>query len=217
MTCIVGFRSPGGTWLGADSRMTGYQTEIRAGNLVKVLVNERARVAVALSGSYSAFCELRTVLETMPDGMANGATEHQVAVELVERFRARLTERGWNILSNKPGDEPWLDLALLVATPRNLYLVSGGLTIQSVTFPWGWAIGSGGEYARGCLWTTNQRIGRRVFEFERCQLALDAAAAHDAGCSRPYILARISPQGKAEQWALSAPHDSWQPVESVTT
>ena len=166
-----------GTWIGADSRVTGglaiypmpMRKIVRVGGRALLISGNGAMVTLANRH------RTRLLAKDDPDAVAMAL----VALQSRENFRPEADGAG--PLSFKQ--------AFIYATPRGVWDidVSGSwLSVEAGTL---WARGSGSDYALGYDFALRQR--NTPPPRDRIHDALHAAAMYDAGCGEPFVIEHL--------------------------
>ncbi len=163
MTCIAGVVDKGRVWIGGDSCGSTPTAWQDVGNVKVFTLGE---MLLGVCGSFRAIDILRY---HVPCVRQND--------EPIERFM-RSTFVGAvfeNLERFKVPDEARAELSMLAGIGGRLFEVQSDLSVVDAP-EWGFAIGTGGDAARGSLYTTRGRKGRAKAR------VLDALAAAEAVC-----------------------------------
>lgn len=174
MTCCAAITDGRTIWMAGDSRSTSpYGVNVQ--RYPKVF--ERAGVLFGVSGHVWCNQVLRHLVDVPPVGAAE--PEAWLVREFTPALRDALNRRGLVGCNTDGGSRLW---ALLVGLKGELFRVYDDLSLEALTGHYA-VLGSGADYACGALYATE---GLPIEPTERLELALGAAAQHDAGVGRPF-------------------------------
>ncbi len=184
MTCIVGVADQGTVWLGGDSLTSDGNDNATIVTFSKVW--KSGGCICGTSGSVR-FGQVLRGLEFGLDLVDQDAALDAVAFELVPRISEHLEQAGFKP-RKAPGD-------LLVGVAGRLFLIDCGLGVTERAEGFD-AIGSGAEYALGCLFENEDWTLDPLY---RVQRALECAQRFTTTVREPFSISHLEPS-----WAFLA-------------
>ena len=181
MTCIAAVAHNGVVTMGADSAATCYNFDIMSINSSKMFRLLKGQVLVGVCGSGRAqdLLEFNLTLPALPK------RDTDIRRWIVREFipRARLVYFEGGFIRQKNGVEGFGDSAMLIGVRGQIFHLYGDFQTEQGVLPYA-AIGSGGPFARGSLFSTaNIDI---LTPRERVREALEAAERFNAGVRGPF-------------------------------
>jgi hypothetical protein len=182
MTCVIGYKTDAGIWLGADSAGTneiGQQT-----SRADTKVFRRQGMTFAFCGSYRMGQLLNFQLE-VPDHPAGMGDYEFMVTKFIESVRDTLRDGGYTNIKNN--EETGGDF--IVAYRNGLYEIGCDFQVgisrrNYICLGSGMDVASGVMFALAGWWSTPQVTIKR---------ALAAAADHDAYVAPPFIVVKHRP------------------------
>lgn len=183
MTCCVGLERNGRVWLGADSASVD-QESLAVDVVREAKVFTRGEFVIAFAGPWRAgqilrhafYPNVRTDLKT---------DEGYMVLEVVEHIRRLFHKHGFEIEQDEESAAGGFEL--LIGYHGKLFKVEDDLHVERSTLPYN-AIGCGSDYALGSMYTSGQYDALAPFPRLRIELALEAAAKHNAGVAPPFTV-----------------------------
>jgi ATP-dependent protease HslVU (ClpYQ) peptidase subunit len=184
MTCIVGLVHDNEVYMGCDSRVGIYDTDILPCNIEKIFWNDDFLIGVcgmARVGDVLRYCFEPPARFT--PGSKSISIMRYLCSSFVGKMKKSMDDAGISSVEEDnvnylPGDS-----CLLIGYEGKLYRISGGYSVTEI--PDFFAIGSGADYALGSLETSKNLS---IPPENRIKTALECACKYNSGCAGPFII-----------------------------
>lgn len=168
MTAIIGVCYDGDVWLGADSAVTDGESDTQY-TVTEPKVWEDGQIIIGASGLLSQLQQLRHCIK-IPQILKTNSPEQYLAKRFIPELRDLF------------GDDAAIDI--LIGVRGRIFCVDQSFSYCDIGSEW--AIGSGGQAARGAL----TQISKAIDPETRIRRALEASASICVSVDAPFIVVR---------------------------